>query len=87
MKYHGESMTIEGDYEYASEISDLEILEHSFMSQIRSLIDCIQILGVAETSRLASLLSQLDYNQYYAHSLPESEFILHPLVPAFESCE
>ncbi|KAJ3326202.1 Gamma-tubulin complex component 2 [Boothiomyces sp. JEL0866] len=58
----------------------LETLERSFMLQIQSLIDVIQVLGVAETARLASLVSQLDFNNYYAHLVPTAQFILNPVV-------
>ena len=56
-------------------------LERTFMTQIRSLIECIQVLGISESARLASLVSQLDYNGYYAGQVPETEFILNPIVP------
>ena len=65
----------------APSLNYLSVLEKTFMTQIRSLIDCIQILGVSESARLASLVSQLDYNGYYAHQVPETEFIINPIVP------
>lgn len=59
----------------------LESIERSFMVQIQSFIDCIQILGVAETARLGSLVSQLDFNDYYSGLMPLTDFIMHPTVP------
>jgi hypothetical protein len=59
----------------------MESIEKSFLLQIQSLIDCIQILGVAETARLNSLVSQLDYNNYYAYLMPTPEFVMNPIVP------
>ena len=67
--------------EISSSFDYMRILDEMFMSQIRAFIECIEILGISETARLASLLSQLDYNGYYAHQTPVTEFITNPIVP------
>ncbi|KAI8895937.1 Spc98 family-domain-containing protein [Globomyces pollinis-pini] len=59
----------------------LTTLEQSFLLQIQSLIECIQILGVSETARLSSLVSQLDFNNYYSGLAPLNNFIANPIVP------
>lgn len=56
-------------------------LERSYLLQIQGLIDCIQVLGVAETARLGSLVTQLDYNNYYSKLAPTTDFIFNPIVP------
>lgn len=60
----------------------VKTLEHSFLVQLHSLMDSVQLLGVAETARLGSLVSQLDFNSYYSSAAPLSTFILNPIVPS-----
>jgi hypothetical protein len=62
-------------------IDYLKKLEKSYLLQIQGLIDCIQVLGVAETVRLGSLVTQLDYNNYYSKLTPTTDFIFNPIVP------
>ncbi|KAJ3307096.1 Gamma-tubulin complex component 2 [Kappamyces sp. JEL0829] len=62
-------------------VPQIKTLEASFLLQVQSLIDCVQILGVAETARLGSLVSQLDFNSFYSSMPPNSSYILNPIVP------
>ena len=63
-------------------LSHIKTLERSFLLQLHSLIDSVQLLGMAETARLGSLVSQLDFNSYYSGAAPLSTFILNPIVPS-----
>ena len=63
-------------------VNHLKGLEKSFLLQIHSLMECIQILGVAETARLSSLVSQLDFNSYYSSLPPTADYFLNPIIPA-----
>jgi gamma-tubulin complex component 2 len=83
----GEPLTLEAesflnDSEPKEYVEHLKGLEKSFLLQIHSLMECIQVLGVAETARLSSLVSQLDFNSYYSSLPPTADFILNPILPA-----
>lgn len=64
-----------------SAILYFKIIERNFLVQIQSLIDCIQILGIAESGKLCSLVSQLDYNDFYSGMEPLTEYVQNPIVP------
>lgn len=63
-------------------LSHIKSLERSFLLQLHSLIDSVQLLGMAETARLGSLVSQLDFNSYYSGSAPLTTFVMNPIVPS-----
>jgi hypothetical protein len=62
-------------------MSHIKTHEHSFLLQLHSLIDSVQLMGIAETARLGSLVSQLDFNSFYSSAAPVSNFILNPIIP------
>ncbi len=73
-----EEFNIDSPFESQPQIKSLE---NSYLLQVQSLIDCVQILGVAETARLGSLVSQLDFNNYYSSLAPNASYIANPIVP------
>lgn len=57
-------------------------IQDSFLKQLQSLIDCVQLLGIAEVAQLGSLVSQLDFNNFYSGLAPAADFILNPIIPS-----
>ena len=55
-------------------------LSDAFMSEIQTMMDILQVLGVAETPRLVNLLTQIDFNGYYLNLAPQLNF-QQPIVP------